>query len=380
MSLLPQARQGQRVEVKGRPIPFSFWPSRQGRRHYALQSLLFARDPWLVIGKTVKDQCPKKSRAEALACLEQSRDFYSAATIAGIVAARPLALYYSLMNLAKGYCLMKGTRNTFDQAQHGISEQRQPHAHELVGAFLRAFPSSPSDPPNNFDEFMKALTGSGLATKIDYQLPVLIPQVVPGHRLWALGAKKPERFIAVHDIQFWHDKAKKEMWLKLYFAPDDLSRLEITQQRLLNESGLAGAFRSVESKEEFRGKSPVCLEQISTHHYPGGYPADKFHPLIESLRNRLWATVATVQPYRRYYVYLAPSAERQFVLPQLLSIYAIMFYLGSITRYRPHQYDAIAAGQFGPWIQEFVSGQPLQFLYLLASEVAHQDVTKPSIL
>src|SRR5713226_10260933 len=46
------------------------------------------------------------------------------------------------------------------------------------------------------------------------------------------------------------------------------------------------------------------------------------------------------------------------------------FISGSITRYRPHQYDAIASGQFGPWIQEFVNGQPLQFVYLLASEFA----------
>src|SRR5215467_12970093 len=98
MPLLPQPRVGQRVEVKGRPIPFSLWPSRPGRSHYALQSLLFARDPWLVIGRSIRQQCPKFRQAEALACLEQSKDFYSAATVAGIVAARPLALYYSFMN------------------------------------------------------------------------------------------------------------------------------------------------------------------------------------------------------------------------------------------------------------------------------------------
>ena len=91
-------------------------------------------------------------------------------------------------------------------------------------------------------------------------------------------------------------------------------------------------------------------------------------------------TVATVTPYRRYYVYLAPPAEHPFVLPQLLSIYALVYYFGSITRYRPHQYDAIASGPFGPWVQEFINGQPQQFLYLMASQFAEQDVTRPSIL
>src|SRR5438552_1418487 len=134
---LPPARIGQRLQIKKRPIPFSFWPSRQGRRHYALQSLLFALDPWAVIKRGIEEECPKGRRPEALACLEQARDFYSSATQAGIVASRPLTLYYSFMNLAKAFCLTRGARTTFDQAQHGISEQRHPNARELTGAYLR---------------------------------------------------------------------------------------------------------------------------------------------------------------------------------------------------------------------------------------------------
>ena len=36
-------------------------------------------------------------------------------------------------------------------------------------------------------------------------------------------------------------------------------------------------------------------------------------------------------------------------------------------RDRPHHYDALIEGPGGGWIQEFVGGQPLQFLYLMAS-------------
>jgi hypothetical protein len=63
-----------------------------------------------------------------------------------------------------------------------------------------------------------------------------------------------------------------------------------------------------------------------------------------------------------------------------MSIYAITFYLGSITRYRPHHFDTIVQGSLGHVIEEFVSGQPLQFIYLIASEFAEQEVTKPSIV
>ena len=91
-------------------------------------------------------------------------------------------------------------------------------------------------------------------------------------------------------------------------------------------------------------------------------------------------TVSTVTPYRRYYVYLCPPAERPALLPQLLSIYAISYYLGSITRYRPHHFDLVSTGTLGPRIQDFITGQPLQFIYLMASEFSEQDVTKPAIL
>ena len=91
-------------------------------------------------------------------------------------------------------------------------------------------------------------------------------------------------------------------------------------------------------------------------------------------------TVSTIPPYRRYYVYLCPLAEQQHRLPQLLSMYAVTFYLGSITRYRPHHFDALLKGAFGPRVRDFVTGQPLQFLYLMASEMAKRDIARPSIL
>ena len=377
---LPPPRNGNRLEVKGRPVPFSYWPSRKGRLHYGLQSLLFALNPWVVIERSITKTCPKARQPEALACLEQARDFYAAATQSGIIAARPLALYYSFMNLAKAFCLTRGVRTTFDQAQHGLSEKRRPNSQELVGAFLEAWPTPNNNgEPNNFAEFMQVLTGQNLAARTDYDLPVLIPQIVPGHRMWATAAKKTERFIAAHDIQFWNDHPVRQMWLKIYIVAHDLTRLGVTHARLLTESRLGTGFRQVNCADTHDGQPLLCFEQIDPHQYQH-YPADELHTLVAQVRNCLWMTVATVPPYRRFYVYLVPNAESLFVLPQILSIYALTYYLGSITRYRPHHYDAIINGAFGPRIQEFVAGQPVQFIYLMASEFALQDVTKPSIL
>jgi len=201
-------RPGQRVQVKGRQIDFSFWPSRPGRRHRGLQSRLFALDLWAIIRQTVENECPspRSRRDEALATLEQAEDFYVMGIERGTEAARPLALYYSYMNLAKTFCLIRGTRTTFDQAQHGLKERLRGQRRELVDAYLVAHPTSPTG-AQNFDELLAALAGTPLPAQTNYDLPALLPQILSGHRLWAQAAGRVERFIAIHDLQFWQDTA-----------------------------------------------------------------------------------------------------------------------------------------------------------------------------
>jgi len=168
------------------------------------------------------------------------------------------------------------------------------------------------------------------------------------------------------------------MWINFYFSPGDLKRFGITHKQLLDESGLLSTFAAVKPNSTSRLKM-VCLQQRAPISY-GHRPADEVLKLASSIRDNLWATVASIPPYRRYYVYLSPVDEKPALLPQLLSIYAVTFYLGSITRYRPHHFDKIIDGPFGPRIKEFIGGQALQFIYLMASEFAQQEVTKPSIV
>lgn len=377
MPRLNPARAGQRVQVKGRQIEFSFWPSRPGRLHRGLQSRLFALDPWAIMRQTVEKECPRPRarRDEAFATLEQAEDFYAMGTERGTEAAQPLALYYSYMNLLKTFCLTRGSRLTFDQAQHGLKERLRASRRELVDAHLLADQTTPAR-AQNFDELYGVLTGTHLAGQADYDLPALLPQILSGHRLWAQASGKVERFIAIYDLQFWHDAAAHTLWLRIYLQADDLSRLNVSHARLLAESGLGAAFREVQSDVP----GLICLEQTTTQPCPNNYPADHLHHVVETVRPNLWTTVSSIPPYRRYYVYLCPPSELPHRLPQLLSMYAVTFYLGSITRYRPHHFDALLKGAFGPRVRDFVTGQPLQFLYMIASEMARRDVAKPSIL
>jgi hypothetical protein len=368
------------LKVKGRPVPFSFWPVYRTTRRFGLHSTLFALDPWNVIVSSIRQRCPETARAEAEACVEQAQDFYNASLTATLASARPLLLYYSFMNLVKAYGLSKGTVSTFNLARHGVSEQLRPNGNELSDAFLKAFPSPFDGTRQVFDDFNIALGGRGVAAPNHiYELPKMLPQVVAGHRLWCGAADKDERFISIERIVVVNDAVAKELRLNLYVFADDLTRLGVTQSRFLTESRLGLGFRFVRSPSRQGTRKLLRLEQIPATVYTGR-PTDSLQELTDTLRGYVWATVSEGQPYRRYYAYLAPKEEHSEILPQLLSIYAVVFYLGSITRYRPHHFDAILEGDFGAWIREFIIGQPVQFIYLLASEFAQQEVTKPAIV
>ena len=343
----------------------------KGSRRYGLQSNLFAVDPWTIIRDKIRTVCPAQARPEATACLEQASDFFKSSQAASITAARPLQIYYCFMNLIKALVLSKGSVPTFDQATHGLSEKLLPGGKELKDAFLDAYPSPGGQGKFQvFAELHKLLVGQNILPGTKYDLASLLPQILPGHRLWAHAANKQERFISIHELRFMQNAAN-ELWLNLVLVADDLSRLGITHKRFLEESQLSPSFHEVKFADVLDGRRLLCFEQTTKTQF-AHRPSDEVQSLVDQLKRRIWVSVNSSQPYRRYYAYLAPAAEHSAVLPQLLSIYAITYYLGSITRYRPQLFDTFLADVFGPRIEEFVSAQPLQFVYLVASDLLNK--------
>lgn len=362
--------------VKGRPVPFSFWPMYRGERRFGLQSVLLVRDPWTVMRDAVESRCPKDARTEAHACLEQAKDFYSSAMSANVAAARPLQLYYCFLNLAKTLALTNAVVKTLNWAHHGLRET--PGGNPLVDDCLEVVHRG--NRPLVFDLLHRAITASPVPASVTtLSLQFLLPQILPGHRLWAAAAdREVERFVRVHDLRFMDDD-QKNLWLRAYVVADDLTRLGATRKGCLAAARLTGLFRAVDCNETVDGRRLNCFEQIRPSSY-GDRPSDRMPSLVEKLKSNLWVTVASTPPYRHYYLYMAPDSERSAVLPQLLSVYSVMFYLGSITRYRPQVFDQILKTPFGALIEEFIAGQPTQFIYLMASEFAKREVTQPAIV
>jgi hypothetical protein len=100
--------------------------------------------------------------------------------------------------------------------------------------------------------------------------------------------------------------------------------------------------------------------------------------VVHGVKYTFARSITIVPPFRKYYIYLADPIDPLF--PQLCSIYMVFFYLGSVTRYRPDQFDELVAGPYGAFLQEFIENQPNQWLYMLACEFAEQEVTRAAVI
>lgn len=373
---LPHARAGQLVLVKQRTVPFSFWPMYRGTRRPGLQSHVFSTNPWSLIRGHVQAECPAAAQAEALATLVQAEAFFDAAESASVWASKPLLTYYGLLNLTKTLGLTRRLRTTYDRAQHGLSEKLTAGGPEITGAYLEAYPSpNRHGVPQVFADLVELLGGSPPAALVRYDLPHLLPQLVAGHRLWVDAAGEPkERFVAIKGVEMV--ESGTEVWLRVRIAKEDLTRLSYTQGEVVSRALGTGVWRQVKHGD---AGTVLRYEQVAPTTFTGR-AADKLNDLAATGRTALWTTVTSAAPYRRYYVYLAPASEQAAVLPQVAAAYAVFYYLGSVTRYRPQQFDVILGGQYGSFVEEVLTSQPRQLVYLLASEFAGREVTQAALV
>ncbi len=244
---------------------------------------------------------------------------------------------------------------------------------EFYQSYLVAHSNVDPNKPNIFEDFMKALTGRGLPGNAQYELSHLRPQLLQGHRIWCAAADRRERFIEIYHPQFTCDEGRRRIWLVLELFADDLSRLDVSRKTLLSEAGLDDEFREVKCDKSINGRRVLCFEQINQISYTDR-PSDELMNLVDTIRLKVWPTIMRVPPYRKYYLYLCPAAENAALLPQLLSIWCVFYYLGSVTRYRPNYFDEILAGRFGGHVEEIVSNIPQQFIFYVASEFAKREI------
>jgi hypothetical protein len=362
-------RSGDPLQMGREPVYFGRNIVAQINSGFELQHRLFVNDPWELIAEAIQRALPSsRNRNIAQSFRRQAEDYFRAATTGRELAVRPVLLYYAFLNLSKAYAVARGNTIVAGKVQHGISAEPKPRA--ITGSLIK-FPK-----PGLFQELLKHLDGDAGVLASDLRLGHLLPQILPGHRLWCYATKRTERFLSVDRFEVRHSARTKQVWLNIYIDKGNLERLGISEKRVLIEAVFDKDFDVVSPS---LAEDSVCLQQRVPETYNQD-PAEALAAIIGNVKNRIWETVKVASPYRKPYIYCCPRTEQRARLPQMLSIYLLMFFFGSVTRYSPLYFEDLLESKFGPLFDTFISESPLQFLYLMASDILGREVSKPAII
>jgi hypothetical protein len=307
-----------------------------------------------------------KDRDEALSYIDQAEEYFNAGMEGGM-SVRPVLLYYSMLNLAK--CLIKTRRPALDmsRARHGLSVS---HRGDWAVLGDRISAKSSATYVNVFAELMLALE-SRTPTFGSIAVRELLPQVLPGHRLWTYASDKNEKFLAV-DVECYVNADRRRAWLQLNFDRGEVRHIVSSAGQLVKDGHLPGRWRQVSHGDS------ISFEQVRTTRYQQR-PVDCIQELFQQLHPALWYTVTSAKPHRKYYVFIDSHLGSKR-LPQWAGMYILFYYLSDLTRYRPHLFERFIKIKYGPQIENALDECPRQFLYIMASELLQRDVAPAGIV
>ncbi|WP_162558374.1 YaaC family protein [Proteus genomosp. 6] len=111
---------------------------------------------------------------------------------------------------------------------------------------------------------------------------------------------------------------------------------------------------------------------ITMRYYKDPTHAEYYNLSKEIRKDGVWYYIGS----NGYTIYISKCMDPSFRYSQESIIYMMMFYLGSITRYRPHLFDSLFSNKEQWLISEFLKTQPKQYLYLLTAQILGQQVIK----
>jgi hypothetical protein len=335
---------------------------------------VYASDAWSLIKAAIRQQAAHPNRANAMAFADQAEEFYRASSSAQTPHGRPLLLYYAFMNLVKAFCLHRGNAAVLGKAKHGLQETSN-HSVALDQGAVLAEPTAAPSPTNAtpraqvFHEFLTSALGTGLPTPYTYQVRDVLSCSLVGHRLWTEAADSNDHFLKLTNIEFMHDDTARTLWLRAHIADSSLTRHGFTQTEVTN-GGFGAGWQAV----TLGVAHPIGVtvwEQIPTVTYTHR-PSDQLEALAATARQVFYRSLTTSEPYRNYYVFVPPTGHTKH--HQLASRYILLFFLGSVTRYHPADFETYLDGKYGPFLAEFLASEPSQMLFEMACLFLQREV------
>ncbi len=268
----------------------------------ALQSRLFVNDPWELIAEAIARALPAgRQREIAHSFRRQAEDYFRVATNSRELAVQPVLLFYAFLNLSKAYAVAQNRLPLSGRVVHGI--QCTPGPRTLISALITF--NVNKNQISVFRELLDLLGGNTAIVNNSMRLGHLIPQVLPGHRLWCYASGKAERFISINYTRFFHMPGDHTEWMGLDLDREDFDKKNLQVGKILGYSNLDD-FELIFRRDDFPS---VQLQQRMPTRYKSS-PEAALQDIIFGVRNNIWETVRVGSPYRKYYVYCCPPGDK----------------------------------------------------------------------
>lgn len=327
------------------------------------QPRVVTSDVWSYLKHVAAAQLPKAEESQAIAFVDQALEFFEAGDNPQL-GSRPLLYYYSFLNLAKMFLLVHRVALP-PSPRHGISDPRANLRTRLrfPGQSVRAEICA-ADHSQVFPEFVRLL-GCQLQRVRDFGVLSLLSQIPGIHRTYCRVTRSRPCFLPIKRLELLRDG--EEIWVRLA-----LSRLDKDVNSTLPTVRGRQAFRRIFDQVESAVTGELWFE---TGVVRGARRAtdNAVRDLAEIVREIGVWPILTSTGNRFYFSTLPPRDQ----LPALASTYGAMFYLGSLTRYKPYDFDKIVGDKYAWLVGEFLNTQPTQFLYGLASHLDGIEVVRP---
>jgi len=335
-----------------------------------LQPRIVTADVWAFLETSVKTspKLTKDQKRQSLAFIQQAFEFFEAAQNPRI-GSRPLLYYYSFLNLAKVAVLLGGV-NLPPVVRHGISDPRENIRQRLrlPGQGVR-IEKCAHDHSVIFPEFVSFLGGEVTSPRVIKVLDLL--RQVPGtHRTYCRVTGCDPCCIPIKVFRFF--QAGKKIFLHMGFDRKD-DDVRSTLPQLRTSSSFNRLFTEVYVPPEHWSDRKIIWFETDLFAGEKATVNSALRAMAKDITSLGFSSILTSIGYR-HYVLCMPKPK---LLPPLAVIYAIMFYFGSITRYKPYDFDRIVEDKYSWLVSEFLKTQPNQFLHGLAGQIAGVDVVQP---
>ena len=319
-------------------------------------------DVWSYLKHTISDQLPAKKSQIASSFVDQAYEFFEAGSNPQLHS-RPLLFYYSFLNLAKALVLTDGTELS-PAPKHGISDPQVNRKEKLqFKTQVVRIVKCAHDHSKVFPELVKTLGGK-VTDPIDFKVLDLLGQVPSIHRTYCRVTNSAPKFLPIKKIQLMRDS--EHVWARCSLQKDDRD-----VKSTIGDLRKCDLFKHTFDQVESNDKNEIWFE---SGYLPGSTrAADQAIVSLSSIVANIGVWPILTSHGNRLYFSSIPEGQR---LPALASIYAVVFYLGSLTRYKPYDYVKIT-NKYAWLIGEFLNTQPAQFLYGLASHMAGVEVVTP---